>query len=162
MSDSFDLSVRLGGVKLENPFLVGSGPTVKNVDQIKAAADNGWAGASVKLAIDPFPYLNFPPRYRWLKKEKIHIFTAEKRLTAEEALAVVEEGRKARENFVLIPTLTYDGEDYEGWGKLAKRFVDAGARVLELNMCCPNMSFNLSNTGVKTQKSTGASLGNDL
>jgi dihydroorotate dehydrogenase/ferredoxin len=162
MVDSLDLSVQLGGVKLDNPFLVGSGPTVKNVDQIKAAADNGWAGASIKLAIDPFPYLNFPPRYRWLKKEKIHIFTAEKRLTAEEALAVVEEGRKARENFVLIPTLTYDGEDYEGWGKLAKRFVDAGARVLELNMCCPNMSFNLSNTGVKTQKSTGASLGNDL
>ncbi len=162
MSITCDLAVRLGDLELKNPFIVGSGPTVKNVDQIKAAADSGWAGASVKLAIDPAPYLSHPPRYRWLKKEKIHIFTAEKRLNTEEALAVVEEGRKIREDFLVIPTLTYDGEDYEGWGRLAKRFVDAGARALELNLCCPNMSFNLSNTGTQTKKNTGASLGNDL
>ncbi len=159
---SVDLSVKLGGVRFKNPFIVGSGPTVKNLDQIKQAADSGWAGASIKLAIDPFPYLNLPPRYRWLKKEKIHIFTAEKRLNAEEALSVLEDARKVRDDFVLIPTLTYDGEDDEGWGRLAKRFADAGARVIELNMCCPNMSFNLSNTGTQTKKNTGASLGNDL
>lgn len=162
MSDTVDLSVRMGDVVFRNPFIVGSGPTVKNVDQIKMAQDNGWAGASLKLAIDPFPYLNLPPRYRWLKKEKYHIFTAEKRLTAKEALDVVEEARRVTKDFVLIPTITYDGEDYEGWGRLAKRFEDAGAHVIELNMCCPNMSFNLSNTGAATKKNTGASLGNDL
>ena len=159
---SVDLSVNLKGVKFKNPFLVGSGPTVKNLDQIKAAADSGWAGASIKLAIDPFPYLNLPPRYRWLTREKIHIFTAEKRLKAEEALSLMEECRKVRDDFVVIPTLTFDGEDYEGWGTLARRFVNAGARIIELNMCCPNMSFNLASTGKETKKSTGASLGNDL
>jgi dihydroorotate dehydrogenase/Pyruvate/2-oxoacid:ferredoxin oxidoreductase delta subunit len=152
----------MGDVVFKNPFIVGSGPTVKNVEQIKMAQDSGWAGASLKLAIDPFPYLNLPPRYRWLKKEKYHIFTAEKRLTAKEALDVVEEARKVTKDFVLIPTITYDGEDYEGWGRLAKRFEDAGAHVIELNMCCPNMSFNLSNTGETTKKNTGASLGNDM
>jgi dihydroorotate dehydrogenase/Pyruvate/2-oxoacid:ferredoxin oxidoreductase delta subunit len=162
MNTSVDLSVKLRDITFKTPFIVGSGPTVKNADQIKAAADNGWAGASIKLAIDPFPYLDFPPRYRWLKNQRLHIFTAEKRLTAAEALRVLEEGRKVRDDFVLIPTITYDGEDYEGWGKLAKRFQDAGARIIELNMCCPNMSFNLSSTGAATQKNTGASLGNDL
>jgi dihydroorotate dehydrogenase/Pyruvate/2-oxoacid:ferredoxin oxidoreductase delta subunit len=161
MDSSVDLSVKLKDITFKTPFIVGSGPTVKNIDQIKAAADNGWAGASIKLAIDPFPYLDFPPRYRWLKKERMHIFTAEKRLTTAEALFVLEEGRRVRDDFVLIPTITYDGEDYEGWGKLAKRFQDAGSRIIELNMCCPNMSFNLSSTGAKTQKNTGASLGND-
>ncbi len=58
---SIDLSVRMGSVTFKNPFIVGSGPTVKNVEQIKEAQDNGWAGASLKLAIEPFPYLNFPP-----------------------------------------------------------------------------------------------------
>ena len=159
---SVDLSVDFKGIKFKNPFLVGSGPTVKNLDQIKAAADSGWAGASIKLAIDPFPYLDLPPRYRWLTKEKIHIFTAEKRLRATEALSLMEESRKVQDDFIVIPTLTFDGEDYEGWGLLAKRFVDAGARIIELNMCCPNMSFNLSATGKETKKSTGASLGNDL
>ena len=157
-----DLSVNLKGIKFKNPFLVGSGPTVKTLDQIKAAADSGWAGASIKLAIDPFPYLDFPPRYRWLAGQKLHIFTAEKRLRADEALSLMEESRKARDDFIVMPNITYDGEDYEGWGKLAGRFVDAGARIIELNMCCPNMSFNLSATGEETKKSTGASLGNDL
>ena len=160
--NEIDLSVRLGNVVFKNPFIIGSGPTAKNVDQLKAAADNGWAGASLKLAIDPFPYLNLPPRYRWLKKEKYNIFTAEKRLTADASLRLLEEGRKAVKDFVIIPTLTYDGEDYEGWARLAQRYVDAGAEILELNMCCPNMSFNLSNTGEATVKHTGASLGNDL
>ena len=157
-----DLSVNLSGIKFKNPFLVGSGPTVKNLDQIKAAADCGWAGASIKLAIDPFPYINLPPRYRWLARERLHIFTAEKRLKAAEALKLMEESRKVRDDFIVIPNLTYDGEDYEGWGRLAKSFVDSGARIIELNMCCPNMSFNVSATGAKTKKSTGASLGNDL
>lgn len=161
-SSSTDLNVQLGSLSLRNPFLVGSGPTVKNVDQMRMAADNGWAGASIKLAIDPVPYLSFPPRYRWLKKEKIHIFTAEKRLTADEALSVVEQARSAVQDFAIIPTITYDGQDYEGWGRLARRFQDAGAHAVELNMCCPNMSFNLSSTGTSTEKSTGASLGNDL
>ena len=159
---SVDLSVNLGGVKFKNPFLVGSGPTVKNLEQIKAAAVSGWAGASIKLAIDPFPYLDLPPRYRWLAKERLHIFTAEKRLRADESLSLMEECRKVRDDFIVIPTLTFDGEDYDGWGKLAKRFINAGARIIELNMCCPNMSFNLSATGKETKKSTGASLGNDL
>lgn len=161
-SSSADLNVQLGSLSLRNPFLVGSGPTVKNVDQMRMAADNGWAGASIKLAIDPVPYLSFPPRYRWLKKEKIHIFTAEKRLTADEALSVVEQARSAVQDFAIIPTITYDGQDYEGWGRLARRFEEAGAHAVELNMCCPNMSFNLSSTGTSTEKSTGASLGNDL
>ena len=159
---SVDLSVNLKGVIFKNPFLVGSGPSMKNLDQLKAAADCGWAGASIKLAVDPVPYLSLPPRYRWLPKERYHIFTAEKRLNTEQSIKLLEEGRKEREDFIVIPNITYDGEDYEGWGRLAKRYVDAGARIIELNMSCPNMSFNLSSTGAETQKSTGASLGSDF
>jgi len=159
---SVDLSINLKGVTFKNPFLVGSGPAVKNIDQIKAAADSGWAGAAIKLAIDPYPYLDQPPRYRWLAKEKMFIFTAERRLKTDAALSLVEEARQVRDDFIVIPNITYDGEDYEGWGVLARRFVDAGARIIELNMCCPNMSFNLEATGKATRKSTGASLGNDL
>jgi dihydroorotate dehydrogenase/Pyruvate/2-oxoacid:ferredoxin oxidoreductase delta subunit len=157
-----DFSVDLKGIKFRNPFLVGSGPTVKNLNQIKAAADSLWAGASIKLAIDPSPYINHAPRYRWFARERLHIFTAEKRLTTNEALSLLEEGRKVRDDFIVIPNLTYDGEDYKGWAKLAKRFTDAGARIIELNMCCPNMSFNVLATGAEIKKCTGASLGSDF
>lgn len=64
MTLSPDTTFSIGGVAFKNPFLVGSGPTVTTVDQIRRAEDTGWAGASIKLAVEPFPYLNFPPRYR--------------------------------------------------------------------------------------------------
>jgi dihydroorotate dehydrogenase/Pyruvate/2-oxoacid:ferredoxin oxidoreductase delta subunit len=162
MSDPVDLSVRMGAVTFKNPFLVGAGPTVKTVDQIRAAEDSGWAGVSFKLAIDPFPYINWPPRYRWLRREKIHIFTAETRLTAEQALELLEEARRVTSDIVLVPTITYDGEQREGWVRMARRFEEAGAHAIELNMCCPNMSFNVQATGGKSKEATGASLGSDL
>ena len=52
MSDSIDISVKLGSLTLKNPFIVGSGPTVKTVDHIRQAEESGWAGVSVKLAIE--------------------------------------------------------------------------------------------------------------
>jgi dihydroorotate dehydrogenase/Pyruvate/2-oxoacid:ferredoxin oxidoreductase delta subunit len=162
MSETVDLSVNFAGLKMQNPFIVGSGPTVKNADQIREAQDNGWAGVSIKLAIDPFPYINLPPRYRWLKKQQIHIFTAETRLTADYSLKTLEEARRVADEIVIFPTITYDGIDQDGWPKLAKRFENAGAQAIELNMCCPNMSFNLTATGAVSEKATGASLGLDL
>jgi dihydroorotate dehydrogenase/Pyruvate/2-oxoacid:ferredoxin oxidoreductase delta subunit len=162
MSNSVDLSVRLGDITFKNPFIVGAGPTVKTVDQIKAAEDSGWAGVSFKLAIDPFPYINWPPRYRWLRREKIHIFTAETRLKTGQSLKLLEEARKATSEIVLIPTITYDGKDREGWVRMARLFEDAGAHAIELNMCCPNMSFNVQATGKRIEEATGASLGSDL
>lgn len=162
MSDAVDLTVRLGEITLRNPFIVGSGPTAKTVDQIREAEDNGWAGVSFKLAIDPFPYINWPPRYRWLRKEKIHIFTAETRLKTEEALRLLEQARAATREIALIPNITYDGKDREGWVRMARRFEEAGAHAIELNMCCPNMSFNVQTTGGEIEEATGASLGSDL
>jgi len=157
-----DLSVSLGNLTLRNPFIVGAGPTAKTVDQIKAAEEHCWAAVSFKLAIDPEPYINLPPRYRWLKNKQIHIFTAETRLSPNQSLRLLEEARQATSDIVLIPTVTYDGPDREGWASFSKRFEDAGAHVIELNMCCPNMSFNVQTTGDSSKEATGASLGSDI
>ncbi len=156
-----DISVKIGNVTLKNPFIVGSGPTVKNIQQILDAQENDWAGVSLKLIIDPEPYISLPPRYRWLKKKGYNIFSAERRLTSDQGLRLLEEARAVVKDMALIPNITYDGADPEGWGVLAKRFEDAGADIIELNMCCPNMSFNTEATGDNSQQLTGASLGKD-
>jgi len=119
----------MGDVTFRNPFIVGAGPTVKCLDHLRQAEDAGWAGASLKLAIEPFPYINWPPRYRWLRKNRLHIFSAEARLTPNESLKLLEEGRRVTKDLVLIPTITYDGEDDEGWAVMAKRFEEAGAML---------------------------------
>jgi dihydroorotate dehydrogenase/ferredoxin len=156
-----DLSVNLGKLSLPNPFVVGSGPTVRTVEQIRRADESGWAAASLKLAIDPEPYINLPPRYRWLKKSRLHTFTAEKRLTPRQALLLLEEAKSKTHSILIFPNIAYDGAEPNGWDRMARRFEEAGADAIELNLCCPNMSFNVVATGQTTGKATGASLGAD-
>ena len=59
--------------------------------------------------------------------------------------------------------ITYAGENgVDGWVNMAKKFEEAGADIIELNMCCPNMSFNLeltSGDSSSSSKKTGASMG---
>jgi len=151
----------VAGLKFRNQFVVASGPTTKNVGQLVEAERCGWGAASLKLAIEPPPYISLPPRYKWWKKQKYLAFSAETRLTLDEACRLAEEGRKNTKELILFANITYAGEKgMEGWIDVAKRCVDSGVHVIELNMCCPNMSFNLtvSGEGGRTPQ-TGASLG---
>jgi dihydroorotate dehydrogenase/Pyruvate/2-oxoacid:ferredoxin oxidoreductase delta subunit len=163
--DLFYLPVRIGDVELRNPFTVASGPTTKRIDQLQLAEKNGWAAASIKHTFNPKPYINYQPRYRWLKKEKLHTFTAEYRLDMESGLRLVEAARKKCKELVIIANYSYVEADLEGWRDCARRFEAAGAQILELNFCCPNMSFNVQvsdKAGTDNRRSSGgASMGQD-
>ena len=162
--DFFYLPVTIGNVELKNPFIVASGPTAKRVDQLELAERCGWAAASLKQTFNPVPYINYEPRYRWLKKEKLHIFTAEYRLDMESGLRLMEEGRKRCKEMILIANYSYVQGDLEGWVDAARRFEAAGAQMLELNFCCPNMSFNVDVSAKDSKErrpSSGASMGQD-
>jgi NADPH-dependent glutamate synthase beta subunit-like oxidoreductase/dihydroorotate dehydrogenase len=152
-------------VYFRNPFIIASGPTTRNIRQLLRAEECGWGGASIKLTIAPTPYINREPRYGWFEKQGIFAFTAEKRLTPQEGLKLVEDARKQTSELVIMGNITYAGEltAEEGWGGLAKDFENAGAHAIELNMCCPNMSFNieLSDKSISQGPRTGASLGQD-
>lgn len=152
------------GLTLRNPFIVASGPTNKTVEQLVEADEQGWGGASIKLTIDPEPYISRNPRYRYITegKENYHIFTLESRLNAQQGLKLVEEGRKQTKDLVIFANMTYVGEKgQDGWADLARAFEQAGAHAIEVNCCCPNMSFNLDALGTEKagRAQTGASLG---
>lgn len=155
------LTVTVGGIAFHNPFVVASGPTVKWTEQLVLAEESGWAGASLKLAFDPEPYISLPPRYRYYKKEAYHAFTAEKRLTFTDCLSLLKEARNATRRLVLFANITYIGDKpgMTGWIDMAKQAQDAGAHAIELNMCCPNMSFNVALTETTRTEQTGASMG---
>jgi len=162
--DLFYLPVTLGGMELRNPFIVASGPTTKRVEQLELAEKLGWAAVSIKQTFNPIPYINYQPRYRWLKKEKLHTFTAEYRLDMEQGLRLVEEARKKCKELVVMANYSYVQADLQGWQDAARRFEAAGAQMLELNFCCPNMSFNVdvSDREKKEERpSSGASMGQD-
>lgn len=157
------IDVTIGGVTFKNPFYVASGPTTKSVRQLVRIEETGWAAASIKLTIDPAPYINRLPRYGLFGDRNALVFTAEKRLTFEEGLELVREAKKQLHNLILMANITYAGDDgIDGWVNMAKRFEDVGADIIELNMCCPNMSYNLETTSGGSQtatKQTGASMG---
>ncbi|MFQ6035150.1 MAG: hypothetical protein ACE5NM_04785 [Sedimentisphaerales bacterium] len=155
------MSFEVAGLTFRNPFVVASGPATKHITQLVEAEQCGWGGASLKLVIEPEPYINLQPRYKWFKQEQYLAFSAEKRLTLEEGLRLTEQARKQTKELIILANIAYTGEKgMDGWIDMARRFVEAGAHALELNMCCPNMSFNLKVSGEKQRTAqSGASLG---
>lgn len=149
------------GLKFRNQFIVASGPTTKHISQIIEAERCGWGAASLKLAIEPAPYINRKPRYKFWKKEGYLAFSAETRLIPEQMLKLLDQSRKKTREIKLIANIAYVGnKGMAGWVKMAKKCVDAGAHAIELNMCCPNMSFNLEVSGEDNHTlQSGASLG---
>lgn len=157
----FDVLVTIAGVKFRNPFYVSSGPTTMTVEQLERMDECGWGGASLKLTIDPEPYINRYPRYGYYPDRTFLAFTAERRLVLADLLELIEQGRKRAPNLVLFSNITYAGDKgIDGWVNMARKCEDAGVHINELNMCCPNMSFNVELTGEDTGgPKTGASLG---
>lgn len=157
------IPVTVGGVTFKNPFYVASGPTTKTVRQLVAIEEAGWAAASIKLSIDPDPYINRKPRYDLFEDRGALAFTTEKRLNFQEGLTLVREAKKVLTDLILFANITYAGDaGVEGWVNMAREFEKAGADIIELNMCCPNMSFNVSLSSAGTEcatRQTGASLG---
>ena len=157
----FDIPVTVAGVKFRNPFYVSSGPTTMTVEQLERIEATGWGGASLKLTIDPEPYINRYPRYGYYPSQGYLTFTAERRLDLPQLLKLIEQGRKRAPHVVLFSNITYSGEaGVDGWVNMARKCEEAGVHINELNMCCPNMSFNVEVSGGDTTgPQTGASLG---
>ncbi len=157
------LAVTIAGVTFKNPFFLASGPTTATPEQLERACELGWAGASIKLTFDPAPYINREPRYQYHHPLQYLSFTAEKRLDMEQALVLVRDAKpRVDEDFVILANYSYTGEKgLEGWVNMAKAFEEAGCHMLELNMGCPNMSFNVALTGEAHEGGpiSGASLG---
>ena len=163
MKKDLYLPVEVGGVTFKNPFYVASGPTTHSVKQLKRIEETGWAAASIKLTIDPAPYINRVPRYAVFNDRNALCFTAEKRLNFTQGLKLVEDAKKVLTDLILFANITYAGDKgVEGWVNMAKKFEEVGADIIELNMCCPNMSYNMELTSGDENSSkihTGASLG---
>lgn len=159
------LAVTIAGVRFKNPFFLASGPTTHSADQLARGCELGWSGASIKLTFDPPPYINREPRYGYFEPQGFLAFTAEKRLALDQGVELIREARpRVDEDFVIMANYSYAGDaGVEGWVNMARAFEEAGAHVLEVNLGCPNMSFNVALTGEAHEGGpvSGASLGMD-
>src|SRR5215813_5431887 len=59
-----DLSTTVNGLKLPNPFVIGSGPPGTNANVIGKAFDEGWGAVIAKtVSLDASKVVNVTPRY---------------------------------------------------------------------------------------------------
>src|SRR5205823_7301719 len=65
------LETVVDGLKLPNPFVIGSGPPGTNANVIGKAFDEGWGAVICKtISLDASKVINVAPRYARLKTEK--------------------------------------------------------------------------------------------
>jgi dihydroorotate dehydrogenase subfamily 1 len=153
-----NLSVTVNGLKLPNPFVIGSGPPGTNANVIGKAFDEGWGAVICKtISLDASKVVNVAPRYGRLRAEKSdEIYGWENiELISDRPFAVwMDEFKRVKDKYpgrVLIASIM---EEYrrDAWIEIVERCQQAGADAFELNMSCPH--------GLPERK-MGAAMGED-
>ncbi len=130
--------IEFAGVKFKNPFVVASSPLTSNVEVLMAADRAGAAAASTKLTFIKQPFYG---KLRMYNDPKVgSIVCHDRRLDMEEGERLVEEAKK-KTSLVLFTNITHDGQDLEGWARLARAMENAGADIIEANLICPNITL---------------------
>src|ERR1022692_4970739 len=138
------LSTTVDGLKLPNPFVIGSGPPGTNLNVIAKAFQEGWGAVIAKtVSLDASKVINVTPRYGKLHssdgKEVIGWENIE--LISDRPFKIWEdEFKKCKDMFpdrVLIASIM---EEYrkDAWIEIVERCQACGVDAFELNFSCPH------------------------
>ncbi len=138
------LETTVNGLKLPNPFVIGSGPPGTNGKVIGKAFDEGWGAVVCKtLSLDAGKVTNVQPRYARLRardsKEIIGWENIE--LISDRSFEVwLDELKEVKEKYpdrVLIASIMEE-LNKDAWQEITERCQDVGVDALELNFSCPH------------------------
>jgi dihydroorotate dehydrogenase len=138
------LATTVDGLKLPNPFVIGSGPPGTNLNVISKAFKEGWGAVIAKtVSLDASKVVNVTPRYGKLyssdSKEVIGWENIE--LISDRPFKVWEEEFKKCKDLhphgVLIASIM---EEYrkDAWIEIVERCQACGVDGFELNFSCPH------------------------
>ncbi|HYR23190.1 MAG TPA: NAD-dependent dihydropyrimidine dehydrogenase subunit PreA [Chthoniobacterales bacterium] len=138
------LATTVDGLKLPNPFVIGSGPPGTNLNVITRAFREGWGAVIAKtISLDSSKVVNVTPRYAKLMgadgKDVVGWENIE--LISDRKFEIwMDEFKKCKDEFpdgVLIASIM---EEYnkDAWAEIVERCQDAGADSFELNFSCPH------------------------
>src|SRR5580692_10412862 len=138
------LATTVDGLKLPNPFVIGSGPPGTNLNVIVKAFQEGWGAVIAKtVSLDASKVVNVTPRYAKLHsndgKEVIGWENIE--LISDRPFKIWEdEFKKCKDMFpdrVLIASIM---EEYrkDAWIEIVERCQACGVDGFELNFSCPH------------------------
>jgi dihydroorotate dehydrogenase subfamily 1 len=139
-----NLAVTVNGLKLPNPFVIGSGPPGTNANVIGKAFDEGWGAVICKtISLDSSKVINVAPRYGRLRASKSdEIYGWENiELISDRSFKVwIEEFKQIKNKYpdkILIASVM---EEYrrDAWIEIIEQCQEAGVDAFELNMSCPH------------------------
>ncbi|MEM1059385.1 MAG: NAD-dependent dihydropyrimidine dehydrogenase subunit PreA [Verrucomicrobiota bacterium] len=137
------LSTKVDGLRLDNPFVVASGPPGTNLNVIRKAFAEGWGAVVAKtVCLDAASIRNVSPRYGQLAASNGEIYAWENiELISDRPFATwLEEFRAAKEQRpegVLIASVMEECRR-DAWHEIVERCQDTGVDGLELNLSCPH------------------------
>lgn len=138
------IETNVNGLKLPNPFVIGSGPPGTNANVICKAFDEGWGAVICKtVSLDASKVVNVQPRYARLRsRESGEIYGWENiELISDRPfdtwIKEFQEVKSKHPQGVLIASIM---EEYnrDAWHEIVERCQAAGVDALELNMSCPH------------------------
>lgn len=151
------LATTVDGLKLPNPFVIGSGPPGTNLNVIYKAFQEGWGAVIAKtVSLDASKVINVTPRYAKLLATSGEVIGWENiELISDRPFKLWEdEFKKCKDHYpdrILIASIM---EEYrkDGWVEIVERCQNAGVDAFELNFSCPH--------GLPERK-MGAAMGQD-
>ena len=152
------LETTVNGLKLPNPFVIGSGPPGTNANVIGKALEEGWGAVICKtVSLDAGKVINVQPRYARLRsRESGEIYGWENiELISDRSFSTwIDEFKQVKDKYpdgILIASIM---EEYhrDAWHEIVERCQQAGVDAFELNMSCPH--------GLPERK-MGAAMGED-
>jgi dihydroorotate dehydrogenase len=138
------LATTVDGLKLPNPFIIGSGPPGTNLNVMAKAFKEGWGAVIAKtISLDSSKVINVTPRYAKLMgqdgREVVGWENIE--LISDRPFKIwLDEFKKCKDMFpdgVLIASIM---EEYrkDAWVEIVERCQEAGVDGFELNFSCPH------------------------
>ncbi|MCA1659731.1 MAG: NAD-dependent dihydropyrimidine dehydrogenase subunit PreA, partial [Verrucomicrobiaceae bacterium] len=138
------LATTVDGLKLPNPFVIGSGPPGTNINVINKAFKEGWGAVIAKtVSLEAGKVVNVTPRYAKLyaadKKEVVGWENIE--LISDRKFDIwIEEFKKIKDQYpdgILIASIM---EEYskDAWVEIVERCEAAGVDAFECNFSCPH------------------------
>jgi dihydropyrimidine dehydrogenase (NADP+)/dihydropyrimidine dehydrogenase (NAD+) subunit PreA len=138
------LETTVNGLKLPNPFVIGSGPPGTNGNVIGKAFDEGWGAVISKtISLDADKVVNVQPRYGRLRSRySDEILGWENiELISDRSFDVwIDEFKQVKDKYpegVLIASIMEE-YDRDAWHKIIERCQDVEVDAFELNMSCPH------------------------
>jgi dihydroorotate dehydrogenase subfamily 1 len=153
------LETTVDGIRLPNPFIIGSGPPGTNANVCGKAFDEGWGAVVIKtISLDSTKVVNVAPRYARLRTDKSReIFGWQNiELISDRPFAVwLDELKRLKDKYPDGVVIASVMEEYhkDRWIEITERVQATGVAGFELNFSCPH--------GLPERK-MGAAMGQDV